>query len=47
MTLQRADDILILDDGRIVEFGARTELAGDPNSRFSGLLKTGMTEVLS
>lgn len=46
-TVQRADDILILDDGRIVEHGARVDLIDDPNSRFSGLMKTGMTEVLS
>lgn len=46
-TVQRADDILILDDGRIIEHGPRAELAADPTSRFSVLLKTGMTEVLS
>jgi ATP-binding cassette subfamily B protein len=46
-TVQRADDILILDDGRIVEHGARAALADDPDSRYSNLLKTGMTEVLS
>jgi ATP-binding cassette subfamily B protein len=46
-TVQRADDILILDDGRIVEHGARVDLVADPHSRFSELLKTGMTEVLS
>jgi len=46
-TVQRADDILILDDGRILEYGARADLAGDPTSKLSELLKTGMTEVLS
>jgi ATP-binding cassette, subfamily B, bacterial len=46
-TVQRADDILILDDGRIVEHGLRSDLVADPESRLSALLKTGMTEVLS
>ena len=46
-TVTRADDILILDDGRVVEFGERSTLAADPNSRFSDLLATGMEEVLA
>ncbi|MBT4101082.1 MAG: ABC transporter ATP-binding protein [Gemmatimonadetes bacterium] len=46
-TVQRADDIIILDDGRIAEFGERETLAADPDSRFSGLLKTGLSQVLS
>jgi ABC-type multidrug transport system fused ATPase/permease subunit len=46
-TVQRADDILILDNGRSVENGARIELANDPNSRFAHLLQTGMQEVLA
>ena len=46
-TVTRADDILILDDGRVVEFGERSALAADPNSRFSDLLATGMEEVLA
>ena len=46
-TIQRADDFLILDDGRIVEHGRRADLAADSGSRLSQLLKTGMTEVLS
>jgi len=45
-TVRRADAILILDDGRIGEYGARIHLAGDPDSRFSGLLRTGAEEVL-
>lgn len=45
-TVNRADDILILDDGRIVEFGPREELAADPESRFAKLLATSMEEVL-
>jgi len=45
-TVQRADDILILDDGEVIEYGPRQELAADPNSRFFHLLQTGMEEVL-
>lgn len=46
-TVQRADSILILDGGRIAEFGGREALASDPESRFSGLLATGMEEALA
>jgi len=45
-TLHRADDILILEDGRVSEYGDRQQLARDPNSRFFQLLQTGMEEVL-
>ena len=45
-TVERADDILILERGRAVEFGERTALAADPGSRLSQLLETGMEEVL-
>ncbi len=44
-TIQRADDILILEDGRIQEYGARALLAGDLNSYFSRLLQTGLEEA--
>lgn len=46
-TVERADDILILDHGRVVEHGERAALAADPRSRFSGLLRTGMEELLA
>jgi len=46
-TVQRADDILILDNGRVAEFGPREELVANPASRFSQLLKTGLEEVLA
>jgi len=46
-TLQRADDILILHEGRIIEFGPRAALAANPDSRFSQLLRTGLEEVLA
>jgi ATP-binding cassette subfamily B protein len=46
-TVGRADQILILDQGRSVEFGPRTELAAMPNSHFAGLLRTGLEEALA
>ena len=46
-TVQRADDILILEAGRVVEYGPRERLAADPASRFSHLLRTGLEEVLA
>jgi len=46
-TVTRADDILVLEDGRVVEFGDREALAADPTSRFARLLRTGMEEVLA
>ena len=38
-TVERADQILILEQGQIVEYGDRASLAGDPQSRFSYLLQ--------
>ncbi len=46
-TVGRADDILILDNGRVVEHGPRVALAADPGSRFYRLLQTGLEEVLA
>ena len=46
-TIQRCDDIVILENGRVVEAGEREDLASDPNTRFYRLLKTGFEEVLS
>jgi ABC-type multidrug transport system fused ATPase/permease subunit len=45
-TVQRADDIMILEDGRVTEHDQRERLAGDPASRFYSLLQTGLEEVL-
>lgn len=45
-TAQRADDILILQNGRIAEQGERILLANNHNSRFYNLLQTGLEEVL-
>ena len=46
-TVQRADQILILEHGRIVEHGPREYLATNANSRFFQLMQTGMEEVLA
>jgi ABC-type multidrug transport system fused ATPase/permease subunit len=46
-TVQRADEIMILERGRIVEHGARERLARDPSTRFATLLRVGMEEVLA
>lgn len=46
-TLERCDEVLILDAGRVVEHGAREALAGDPGSRFAGLLRTGLEQVMA
>jgi ATP-binding cassette subfamily B protein len=46
VTVERADDILILEAGRVAERGPRPALAADPASQFSRLLRTGMEEVL-
>jgi ATP-binding cassette subfamily B protein len=45
-TVQRADEIMILEDGRILEHGPRPALAGNPDSRFAHLLRTGLEEVM-
>ncbi len=44
-TVQRADDILILERGRVLEYGERQALVHDKTSHFSQLLQTGL-EVL-
>jgi len=46
-TVDRCDEIVILDDGRVAERGLRVELAADPSSRFAGLMRTGLEEVLA
>ena len=43
-TVQRCDDILVLEDGRAMEHGNRERLAADPGSRFHRLLQTGLEE---
>ncbi len=46
-TVERADRILILEEGRIAELGRRAALARDPASRFAQLLRAGTQEELS
>jgi ABC-type multidrug transport system fused ATPase/permease subunit len=45
-TVQQVDDIMILSDGEVREYGERKQLVRNPNSIFSGLLKTGLEEVI-
>lgn len=45
-TVQRADTVLVLDAGRVAEYGRREQLAVDPSSRFARMLRAGMEEVL-
>jgi ATP-binding cassette subfamily B protein len=46
-TVQRADHILILENGEVIESGRRAKLAADPGSRFSRMLAAGLEEVLA
>ncbi|MBP2023642.1 ABC-type multidrug transport system fused ATPase/permease subunit [Clostridium punense] len=45
-TVQRADNIVILDKGTVIEQGQRESLAQDPQSKFYNLLQKGIEEVL-
>ena len=45
-TVQQVDRILIIDGGNVEEEGPRETLAADPSSRFTGLLRTGLEEVM-
>jgi ABC-type multidrug transport system fused ATPase/permease subunit len=40
-TVRTADEIMVVDEGRIAEHGSRAELAADPGSLYSGLLRLG------
>jgi len=44
-TIAYADDILVLKDGQVREYGPRLALAADPTSRFAGLLRVATEEV--
>lgn len=46
-TVQRADEIMIIEKGRILEHGDRVQLVNDPNSHFYHLLQTGLEEALA
>jgi ABC-type multidrug transport system fused ATPase/permease subunit len=41
-TVERVDEVLLLEGGRVVEHGDRAALAADPSSRFAHLLRTGL-----
>jgi ABC-type multidrug transport system fused ATPase/permease subunit len=43
-TAMKADDILVLERGRVVEHGPRLTLQHDPASRFAAMLRTGLIE---
>jgi ATP-binding cassette, subfamily B, bacterial len=43
-TLDRCDDIAVLDAGRVIEFGSRSDLLADPNSAFARLTRAGSEE---
>lgn len=46
-TLQRADEILMIEHGQIIEHGPRATLAGDLTSHFARLLNSEIKEVLA
>lgn len=46
-TLDQVDKIMVLGDGKILEFGAREELATNPTSHYAKLLSTGREEELA
>jgi len=46
-TLDRADDILILSHGRVLEYGPRKLLASDQESNYARLLREGMEDMLA
>jgi ABC-type multidrug transport system fused ATPase/permease subunit len=45
-TVHRADEIMILETGKVCEYGERKLLASDSSSRFYQLLQTGLEEML-
>jgi ATP-binding cassette subfamily B protein len=44
-TIERTDQVMILEQGNIREYGSRVQLAGDPNSRFATLLRVDAAEL--
>ena len=45
-TVQYADEILVLQDGHMLEHGSQAALRSDPTSHYAHLLETGLEEVL-
>ena len=46
-TVERADEILILENGRVLEKGPRAALASNPASYYRGLLHQGLADLLA
>ncbi len=46
-TVQRTDEIMVIDYGHIIEHDSRARLAANPDSRFAQLLRTGLEEALA
>ncbi len=46
-TVQRTDEIMIIEDGEVREHGDRAQLAEDTSSRFYQLLQTGLEKALA
>jgi ABC-type multidrug transport system fused ATPase/permease subunit len=46
-TIERADEVLVMAHGEVVEHGAREDLASDPSTRFAEMLRTGHDLVTS
>ena len=46
-TLEHVDEIMLLERGKIIEYGKREDLIKNPNSNFSKLLRSGIEEVLA
>jgi ATP-binding cassette, subfamily B, bacterial len=46
-TLERVEQIMILEDGQVREYGSRAALVGKPDSRFAELLRLGLENVLA
>jgi len=46
-TVHRANQVMILEQGQVREYGERKALAADPQSHFYHLLQTGLEEVLA
>jgi ABC-type multidrug transport system fused ATPase/permease subunit len=45
-TVRLADEIMVVDAGRIVEHGPRQQLASDPSTRYAALLAAGRGDIL-
>lgn len=46
-TLEQVDKIMVVGDGRLLEFGSREELAANPSSHYARLLQSGREEELA